>query len=180
VSTKPGEVHNLRFPGQYFDSETGLHQNYFRDYDPKTGRYIEPDPIGIKKGKNHLYIYARNNPLIVTDPRGLYGSGSCTYYQQACAANGGKYECGLAQTFCPAFPTGKQILGNWADCVRQCLQERHKARMPFKDACSDKNNIEDFSNAYDHAACFAGCTANTENPYNPLGIDLPDNDVNLY
>jgi RHS repeat-associated protein len=34
------------FPGQYFDQETGLHQNYFRDYDPKMGRYIEPDPIG--------------------------------------------------------------------------------------------------------------------------------------
>jgi hypothetical protein len=82
---------------------------------------------------------------------------------------------------CPAFPTGKQVLGNWADCVRQCLQERHKARMPDKDSCSDRNNIDDVgSNAYDHAACFAGCTANTENPYNPFGPDLPDNDVSLY
>jgi RHS repeat-associated protein len=45
---------NLRFPGQYFDSETGLHQNYFRDYDPKTGRYIEPDPIGLQLKNNFL------------------------------------------------------------------------------------------------------------------------------
>jgi RHS repeat-associated protein len=38
---------NLRFPGQYYDSETGLHQNWFRDYMPKTGRYIEADPFGL-------------------------------------------------------------------------------------------------------------------------------------
>ncbi|MFY0104376.1 RHS repeat-associated core domain-containing protein, partial [Acinetobacter baumannii] len=37
---------NLRFPGQYYDQETGLHYNYFRDYDPSTGRYVESDPIG--------------------------------------------------------------------------------------------------------------------------------------
>jgi RHS repeat-associated protein len=41
---------NLRFPGQYFDVETGLHYNYFRDYDPATGRYVESDPIGLTVG----------------------------------------------------------------------------------------------------------------------------------
>jgi RHS repeat-associated protein len=35
------------YPGQYFDAETGLHQNYFRDYDPKTGKYIQADLIGL-------------------------------------------------------------------------------------------------------------------------------------
>ena len=38
-------TYNARFPGQYFDAETGLNYNYFRDYDPSTGRYIESDPI---------------------------------------------------------------------------------------------------------------------------------------
>ncbi len=56
ISSKPfGEttgitgsaVMNLRFPGQYFDSETGLHQNWFRDYMPKVGRYIEPDRVSL-------------------------------------------------------------------------------------------------------------------------------------
>ena len=39
-------VYNLRFPGQYFDQETDLHYNYFRDYDPATGRYVQSDPTG--------------------------------------------------------------------------------------------------------------------------------------
>ena len=41
---------NLRFPGQYYDQETGLHYNYFRTYDPETGRYVESDPIGLGGG----------------------------------------------------------------------------------------------------------------------------------
>ena len=61
--------HSL-LPGQYFDAETGLHYNYFRDYDPKTGRYIEPDPIGLNGGMN-LYGYILANPLNAIDPYGL-------------------------------------------------------------------------------------------------------------
>ncbi len=62
---------NLRFPGQYFDAETGLHYNYHRDYDPWTGRYLEADPIGIQDGINHLYIYVSNNPILLVDQYGL-------------------------------------------------------------------------------------------------------------
>ena len=62
-------TYNLRFAGQYFDKETGLHYNYFRDYDPKTGRYLESDPIGLAGGVN-TFTYVRNNSLRYVDPRG--------------------------------------------------------------------------------------------------------------
>ena len=60
---------NLRFPGQYYDAETGTHYNYLRDYDPETGRYLTTDPIGIEGGVN-LFAYVNNNPLINIDPTG--------------------------------------------------------------------------------------------------------------
>ncbi len=85
---------NIRFPGQYFDQETGFHYNYFRYYDPLIGRYITGDPIGVThdfsnpqlnsaiklasegfiglgKLPNHLYNYVDNNPAKYTDPIGL-------------------------------------------------------------------------------------------------------------
>ncbi|HEP7904708.1 TPA: RHS repeat protein, partial [Pseudomonas aeruginosa] len=60
---------NLRFPGQYYDAESGLHYNYFRDYDPETGRYVESDPIGLAGGLN-TYVYVEGNPLAYVDEWG--------------------------------------------------------------------------------------------------------------
>jgi RHS repeat-associated protein len=59
----------FRFPGQYYDQETGLHYNYFRYYNPQTGRYITPDPIGLWGGIN-LFGYVVSNPLRYIDPYG--------------------------------------------------------------------------------------------------------------
>ncbi len=63
--------YNPRFAGQYFDRETALHYNYFRYYEPETGRYLSPDPIGLAGGVN-VYGYASADPLIYSDPYGLF------------------------------------------------------------------------------------------------------------
>lgn len=60
----------LRLPGQYFDAETGLHDNLLRTYDPDSGAYLEPDPLGLEAGLD-AYGYADGNPLVATDPLGL-------------------------------------------------------------------------------------------------------------
>ncbi|MCS6123647.1 RHS repeat-associated core domain-containing protein [Shewanella baltica] len=59
----------LRFQGQYYDEESGLHYNHFRYYDPQTGRFISQDPIGLLGGLNH-YQYAPNH-INWIDPLGL-------------------------------------------------------------------------------------------------------------
>lgn len=59
----------LRFPGQYYDPETGLHYNYFRQYDPETARYLTPDPLGLSPAPNPAaYVH---NPFTWSDPLGL-------------------------------------------------------------------------------------------------------------
>jgi RHS repeat-associated protein len=63
-------VFDMRFPGQRYDSSAGLNYNYFRDYDPTTGRYVESDPIGLSGG-NSTYGYAAASPLMYDDPDGL-------------------------------------------------------------------------------------------------------------
>jgi RHS repeat-associated protein len=67
-------LYNARFPGQTYDAESGLFYNGFRDYDPRTGRYVESDPVGLEGGLN-LYTYVENDPLGWIDPWGLLPPG---------------------------------------------------------------------------------------------------------
>ncbi|MCA3178444.1 MAG: RHS repeat-associated core domain-containing protein, partial [Burkholderiales bacterium] len=100
-------TYNPRFPGQFYDVESNLHYNYFRDYDPRIGRYVQSDPIGLAGGIN-TYAYADGSPTTKTDPLGLSpsGSGSGT-------GNGGSQ--------------GQQCDGDdckqpFLDCMAQCIR----------------------------------------------------------
>lgn len=98
-------TNNLRFPGQYYDAETGLNYNYFRDYNPAIGRYPAADPIGIRRGQNHLYVYAQDNPVTWVDPFGL--DVTVCYYPEA-AQGFGHVGFGLPgeNTTSGFYPTG--------------------------------------------------------------------------
>lgn len=69
VHVSTGANGELRFPGQWFQSESGLHQNWMRDYDPTTARYLQADPLGLVDGPS-VYGYALQNPGRYIDPRG--------------------------------------------------------------------------------------------------------------
>ena len=69
---------NTRFPGQWFQLESGLHYNWHRHYDPSLGRYTQPDPLGFVDGPS-VYAYAGNSPLRYVDRLGLAsGTGNGT------------------------------------------------------------------------------------------------------
>ena len=84
----------FRFPGQYHDQEAGLYYNYFRDYDPQIGLYMEADPIGLAGGVNlwgyvdivgkpsiqtNLYLYTDADPINLIDPLGLWSVSGSLY-----------------------------------------------------------------------------------------------------
>jgi RHS repeat-associated protein len=147
----PSVTLNLLLPGQYTQPETNsLSQNGWRDYDPSLGRYIEGDPLGIKAGQN-LYVYVDGDPLNDSDPLGLYGTSSCSYYTQACQKNGGDYYCKFAPLVCQNTPP---IGKNWTQCVRQCLQDQDRRQCASRPSgsCSQSSCIAGI-----HIQCWTAC-----------------------
>lgn len=82
ITSIPGKEILLRYMGQQKGAETGLLYNYFRDYDPALGRYVQSDPAGLKGGVS-TYAYVKSRPLVWIDPKGLAAS------EVVCDGNGG-------------------------------------------------------------------------------------------
>ncbi|MDD3813989.1 MAG: RHS domain-containing protein [Desulfocapsaceae bacterium] len=143
-------ANNLRFPGQYYDAETGLHYNWNRFYDPEVGRYISADPIGLRGGLN-LYAYVSGNPVNIPDKSGLTGGllGSIwddlipdtaekiigTARGNKCASNLCRKQPGDDQiiTECVMQATGKDSLlgsGILMQCIETCKEKLKKCPPP--------------------------------------------------
>jgi RHS repeat-associated protein len=129
----------LRFPGQYYDAETGMHYNYLRDYDPGIGRYVQSDVIGLRGGMN-TYTYAGSSPLREWDFFALVngeGNGFSTRYGNWCGENwsGGKQGAPIPAN--PAAPI---------DSVDQCCMIHdycYSAYECYFDGCSVPGNVNE-------------------------------------
>ena len=110
-------VVSLRYPGQYFDSESELYYNWNRYYDPKIGRYISSDPIGLEGGLN-TYLYARANPLKYIDPKGLLNEfpGDTEQVYNPCYFTG---SCN-SDTFTERLKAEGRAAGKCLACVAKC------------------------------------------------------------
>lgn len=147
-------TYNPRFPGQVYDRESGLFYNYFRDYDPSTGRYIESDPIGLGGGLN-TYLYGDANPVSKTDPLGL-----ATYQ---CIRGLGQKPGGYVspdnvthhQYSCVTLPNGTSICGGQGPSGNP-ISSPGKPTTPDEDYL-DKNSCK---KTQDDNQCFEQCLQN--------------------
>jgi RHS repeat-associated protein len=126
---------NLRFPGQYYDSESTLHYNWNRYYNPATGRYVSSDPIGLEGGLN-TYLYAFASPLVLIDPEGLEVKFCCATYH--CWVETTQYPKGAGyggnqDTWWPSDATvednsaetkGWIMCGTFTDADETCVNDR--------------------------------------------------------
>ncbi len=134
-----------RLPGQYYDAETLLHYNYFRDYDASIGRYVESDPIGLRGGLN-TYIYVDGRPLEFVDPTGEGPIGICIAVVIGAAAIYGGYNLVTALN-----NLGQSAAAQGSSAV-QCAATRDQG------VCTQAqiNEVQTYQNAASAAAAGAG------------------------
>ncbi len=159
---------NLRMPGQYYDAESGLFYNHFRDYDPQAGRYIESDPIGLAGGEN-LYGYVKNSPLLRVDPMGLLDAPPIDLNQLEPSSPSTEYPGFDRRPHVPPPPPPPSDdsdpwpgQGDWrGQCIRLyelCVRKRWSGNC---------------------GACLNKCTAQQEWPFQGPGSCKPKNQCNI-
>jgi RHS repeat-associated protein len=134
-----GLVLDLRYPGQHYDRHTGWHYNYFRDYEPGTGRYVQSDPIGLGGGVS-TYGYALQNPWRFVDPTGEQAQlALCFGGPVPCAlAAGSMVACGIAVLQSRRFPQLDGVPEPPDPSTWQCenpVCESPKPSPPERDEC---------------------------------------------
>ncbi len=118
-------TNNLRFPGQYFQIETGMHYNWHRNYDPVTGRYTQPDPLGFVDGPS-VYAYGMNSPIKITDRTDLNTPKDYPHSEMPKTDNGAQV-CDDDWDWCHnhcwarALVNGKNIQPLYGRCMNACL-----------------------------------------------------------
>jgi RHS repeat-associated protein len=152
-------VYNLRFPGQLQSEDGAYYYNLARDYDPRTGRYLQPDPIGLAGGSYSTYAYVSGNPISNKDPLGLMctpGVGCYTTPAEAAAAQSGNY-LGYYQLACAGGDAyacfAEHVAANddgWGQTATNWLLDKlHKKK---GSDCSDDQTLNDIrtdlANAY--------------------------------
>jgi RHS repeat-associated protein len=171
---------NLRLPGQYFDSETGLHQNRFRSYNAVTGRYVQSDPIGVRGGINS-FGYVGGNPGRFVDPRGL--DASIVLYPGAIVFGHVGIAVNSAQTigFYPALGTseinvalGAPNKGEWRLDTRTPIE---RITIPLSHA-QDQVLIDYLSNADRFPGSYQlgskNCATSVEGALRAVGLNPPN------
>ena len=141
----------FRFPGQYYDQETGLHYNYFRYYNPQTGRYITPDPIGLNGGIN-LFSYVEGNPVNWVDLLGLativldpgHGDIFDKWLDPGALGTGGSHEKDYVLNL--AFNIGAELekLGHKVIYTRKCDVTEKRPRWQWRADISNRANADLF------------------------------------
>jgi len=147
INPNSSVVNNFRFLGQYYDQETGLHYNYHRYYDPRTGRYLTPDPSHSIQPRGtgvpyqgpllfpyrfhtaqvlNLYLYCIGNPISLTDSTGLIITTLDAYMKQCWRHPAAKARC---ECVCAPVPY------DYVKCVEQCMECFSSKKLLGKDLC---------------------------------------------
>lgn len=121
----------------FYDSETGLNYNYYRDYDPAIGRYVESDSIGLEGGIN-TYGYVGQRPTMLSDATGLNPVAYCLANPPACAAAASEVvaACRFAGALIVAAVSGRSD-------VAQCRESNKGENCDNDDECEKKREEDE-------------------------------------